>query len=127
MLTVETHRSTTRLSKNPAMSLLNWLFHSAAPQQLNAWAMEVARRSSDAVAVRLSPAMRRMSLSQCRGYIQARAATVLDVEMDLLQEQTGCGPNLAAAVRQRALSEIVRLAIGDLLKATRQAPLRKAA
>jgi len=127
MLTVETHRSTTRLSKNPAMSLLNWLFPSAAPQQLNALAMEVARRSSDAVAARLSPVMRRMSLSQCRGYIQARAATVLDVEMDLLQEQTGCGPNLAAAVRQRALSEIVRLAIGDLLKATRQAPLRKAA
>lgn len=109
------------------MSLLNWLFPSVSTQQLNAWAMEVARRSSDEVAVRLSPAMRRMSLSEYRGYIQARAAMVLDVEIDLLQQQTGCGANLAAAVRQRAVAEIVRLAIGDLLKATRQAPLRKAA
>jgi len=109
------------------MRLLNWLLPSVPPQQLNAWAMEVARRSSDGVAARLSPAMRRMSLAECRGYIQARAATVLDIEMDVLQVQTGCGANLAAAVRQRAMAEIVRLAIGDLLKSTRQAPLRKAA
>jgi len=109
------------------MSFLSWLFPSVSQQQIHTWAMEVARRSSEGVAVRLSPVMRRMSLSECRGYIQARAATVLDMEMDLLEEQTSCGPSLAAAVRQRAVSEIVRLAIGDLLKATRQAPLRKAA
>jgi len=52
---------------------------------------------------------------------------VLEVEMDLLETQTGCGAKLAAAVRQRAMSEIVRLAIGDVLKATRHTPLRKAA
>jgi len=109
------------------MPLLNWLLPSISPQKLNAWAMEVARRSQDGVALRLSPAMRHMSLSECRGYIYARAAVVLEVEMDLLETQTGCGAKLAAAVRQRAMSEIVRLAIGDVLKATRQAPLRKAA
>jgi len=109
------------------MPLLNWLLPSVSPQQLNAWAMEVARRSQDGVAARLGPAMRHMSLSECRGYIYARAAGVLEVEMDVLEKQTGCGANLAAAVRQRAMSEIVRLAMGDLLKATRQAPLRKAA
>jgi len=89
--------------------------------------MEVARRSQDAVAARLGPSMRRMTLSECRGYIHARAATVLEVELDLLEKQTGCGANLAAAVRHRAMGEIVRLAIGDLLKTTRQAPVRKAA
>ena len=109
------------------MSLLNWLLPSVAPQQLSAWAMEVARRSQDGVAERLGPSMRGMSLAECRGYIQARAATVLDLEMDLLEKQTGCGTSLAGAVRRRAMAEIVRLAIGDLLKATRQAPLRKAA
>jgi len=89
--------------------------------------MEVARRSQDGVAARLGPSMRRMTLPECRGYIHARAAAVLEVEMDLLEKQIGCGANLAAAVRQRAMSEIVRLAIGNLLKATRQASLRKAA
>jgi hypothetical protein len=130
MLTVEQHRPRFAPPANPkslAMPLLNWLLPSVPPQQLNAWAMEVARRSQDAIAARLSPAMRRMTLSECRGYIHARAAAVLEVELDLLEEQTGCGPNLAAAVRQRAMSEIVRLAIGDLLKTTRQAPVRKAA
>lgn len=109
------------------MRLLNWLLPSVSRQQLNAWAMEVARRSQDGVAARLGPSMRGMSLSECRGYIHARAASVLELEVDLLEKQTGCGAILAAAVHQRAMSEIVRLAIGDLLKATRQAPLRKAA
>ena len=130
MLTVEQHRPHLPPPANPkslAMPLLNWLLPSVLPQQLHAWAMEVARRSQDSVAARLSPAMRRMTLSECRGYIHARAAAVLEVELDLLEKQTGCGANLAAAVRQRAMSEIVRLAIGDLLKTTRQAPVRKAA
>jgi hypothetical protein len=108
------------------MSFLNWLLPSVSPQQLNAWAMEVARRSQDGVAARLGPSMHRMTLSECRGYVHARAAAVLEVELDLLEKQTGCGTNLATAVRQRAMSEIVRLAVGDLLKATRH-PLRKAA
>src|SRR5262245_19456114 len=130
MLTVEQQTFGLRLPatrESSAMPLLNWFLPSVPSQQLNAWAMEVARRSQDGVTARLGPSMRRMSLSECRGYIQARAATVLDVELDLLQQQTGCGANLAAVVRQRAVAEIVRLAIGGLLKATRQAPLREAA
>jgi hypothetical protein len=130
MLTVESHRfhiPSPANRKSLAMPLLNWLLPPFPPQQLHAWAMEVARRSQDAIAARLSPAMRRMTLSECRGYIHARAAAVLEDELDLLEKQTGCGANLAAAVRQRAMSEIVRLAIGDLLKTTRQSPLQKAA
>jgi len=109
------------------MPLLNWILPSVPSQQISAWAMEVARRSQDTVAARLSPAMRWMTLPESRGYILARATAVVDVEIDLLQQQTGCAAKIATAVRRRAIAEIVRLAIGDLLKSTRQSPLQKAA
>ena len=54
------------------MSLANWILPSVSEQQVATWGMEVARGCQADVALRLGPAVRRMSLLEARGYIQAR-------------------------------------------------------
>ena len=61
-----------------------------------------------------------MSLPQARGYIRARAATVLDQEVAQLIEQAKSRPALVLAARDSAMEQTVRLAIGDLLQIARQ-------
>jgi hypothetical protein len=110
------------------MSILNWFRRPITVRQVAVWAVEVARRSHPEVTLRLRQGAYEMSLIEARGYIRARSATVLDAEIGLLQRQTGCTVERAATVRRRALEEIIRLVIGDILRATRQAPmLRRAA
>ena len=110
------------------MALLHWMRSPLSAPQISSWAVELARRSHAAVSQRLSPALLRMGLMEARGYIRARAAAVVASELDSLVQRTGCSPALAAIVRKRAIDEVVRLAIGDLLKSTRQtAASRKAA
>ena len=110
------------------MSLLHWLRRPLLVRQVAIWGIEIARRCHPQVSVRLGQNMYRISIPEARGYIRARCAAVLDDEIGLLAQQTGCDPAMALAVRRRAVIEITRLAIGDLLKATRYAaPLRRAA
>jgi hypothetical protein len=118
------------------MSLWSRLFSSVSTRQVSNWAVEVARRCQIEVAHRLNDSIHRMSLPEARGYIRARAARVIDAEMSLVRRRTGCQESIAAAIRERAVEETIRLAIGDLLRATRrsastvtisQPPLRKAA
>jgi hypothetical protein len=109
------------------MSLLNWLPSPIANRHINAWGVEVAQQCQSEVALRLGQSVHRLSLSAARGYIQARSATVLDEEIALLVEQTGCTSAVAIAVRHQAMDEIIRMAVGDLLKTTHSAVLRKAA
>jgi hypothetical protein len=69
-----------------------------------------------------------MTLPEARGYIRARSAAVVEGEVLLLVQRVGCQPTAIAVVQQRAIEEVVRMAMGDLLKATRQTPvLRRAA
>lgn len=110
------------------MSLVNWIRRPLVVRQVAIWGVEVARRCHSQVSVRLGQRMYRISLPEARGYIRARCAAVLDDEIVLLLQQTGCDPALAFAVRRRAVHELTRLALGDRLKATRHsAPLRRAA
>ncbi len=110
------------------MSLLHLLRQPLRVRQIAIWGVEVARRCHPQVSLRLGQNMYRMTIPESRGYIRARCAPVLDVEIALLAQQTGCDLVMALAVRRRAVIEITRLAIGDLLKATRYAaPLRRAA
>lgn len=111
------------------MALVNPLRRPLVVRQIAVWGVEIARRCHPLVAVRLGQKMYRLSLSEARGYIRARSATVLDEEIAVLQLQTGCEPAMAVAVRRRAMHELIRLTIGDLLKATRRSvpALRRAA
>ncbi len=110
------------------MSLINWMRRPLLVRQVAIWGIEVARRCHPLASVRLGQNIYRMSVPEARGYIRARCAEVLDEEIVLLQQQTGCEPAMAAAVRRRAVLELTRLAIGDLLKAARRPPaIRRAA
>ena len=109
------------------MSLLRWIVPQASPQQITAWAAELARDCHDAVAARLGPAIGRMGLASARGYIQSRASRVLDEPLEQLKDRAGMAQTVASVVRQAAIDEIVRLAIGDLIKATNALPRRAAA
>jgi hypothetical protein len=110
------------------MSLVNWISPAVSAEQVETWGVEVARGCHDAVMLRLGATVLQMSLPTARGYIQARAALVLDQQMDLLQHSTGCDDAVASAVHLRAMDEVLRLSIGNLLKATqRQLPRLRAA
>jgi hypothetical protein len=114
--------------KDFAMSLATWFQKAPSAQQLIAWAVDVARGCHASVAQRLSPAMYEMTLPEARGYIRARASEVVEREVVRLQERFGTQPGVVAVVRLRATEEVIRMAMGDLLKATRQTPVvRKAA
>ncbi len=102
------------------MPVLNWMRRPLVVRQVAIWGIEVARRCHPLVSVRLGQKLYRMSLAEARGYIRARSAEVLDDEIALLTQQTGCDPALAAAIGRRATVEIVRLCIGDLLKVARR-------
>ena len=111
------------------MALVNPLRRPLVVRQIAVWGVEVARRCHPLLAVQLGQKMYRLSLSEARGYIRARSAAVLDEQVAVLQQQTGCDPEMAAAIRRRAMHELIRLTIGDLLKATRRPTpaLRRAA
>jgi hypothetical protein len=110
------------------MPFRNWFRRRRPTEEIAAWATEVARRCHHEVTLHLGQAMYRMSVPQARGYIRARAATVLDHEIALLVEQSKCRPALILAVREQATEQVVRMSIGDMLQVSRQAsPLRKAA
>jgi hypothetical protein len=110
------------------MWLPTWLRRSISTNQLLSWAVDVARQCHDAVSARLSPAIFEMSLSEARGYVRARSAAVLDEEIARLQKRTGCQASLLAIVRDRGSDELIRMTMGDLLKAMRQPQqVRKAA
>ncbi|HEY2760418.1 MAG TPA: hypothetical protein VGI75_06735 [Pirellulales bacterium] len=109
------------------MSLLRWIVAQASLQQVTAWAAELARDCHEAVAARLGPAVGRMSLSAARGYIQSRASLVLDEQIELLKDRAKTQPVVVTAIRQAAMDEIVRLAIGDLIKSTHSIERRQAA
>jgi hypothetical protein len=111
----------------PSMWLASLLQHPASTQQLVAWATDLARRCHDGVALRLDQAMYRMSLPEARGYIRARSAQVIEQEIATLQQRTGLQPAVVPIVRKRATEEVVRMAMGDLLKATRQSPAHRRA
>ncbi|HTQ38826.1 MAG TPA: hypothetical protein VMJ32_07350 [Pirellulales bacterium] len=109
------------------MSLLNWIETQSAARQIAAWGAEVAQQCQAEVALRLGQNVHRLSLPAARGYIRARSASVLDQEMLVLVESTHCSGAVAAAVRQTAMDEIIRMAMGDLLKVSRPHGQRKAA
>jgi len=109
------------------MLFANWLGASLSPRRVAAWATEVAQHCQADVAARLGPTFHLMSLSEARGYIRARAAAVLDQEILLLADPIGRNPELQLAVRRQATDEIVRMTLGDLLKASRRQIGRKAA
>jgi hypothetical protein len=113
--------------KDFTMLLMNWLRVSATSRRIAAWAVEIAQRCQADVAARLSPAALRMSKPEACGYIRARAAAVLDQEMLLLADHLAGNLSLELAVRQQAGDEIVRMTLGDLLKAARPQIARKAA
>src|SRR5215831_579893 len=81
-------------SKDCAMSLFGWMQRSISAQQVVAWGAEVARKCQGAVAQRLT-ATNRLTLTEARGYIRARSATVLDQEIARLRATTGCGQLMA--------------------------------
>jgi hypothetical protein len=109
------------------MWLASLLRHTASTQQLVAWATDIARSCHDSVALRLDRAMYRMSMPEARGYIRARSAAVVEQEISLLQKRTGLQPAVVPIVRKRATEEVVRMAMGDLLKATRQSAAHRRA
>lgn len=109
------------------MPFAHWFARRHSARQISRWAVEVARRCHDAVAARLSSQVHQMSLPAARGYIRARAALVIDDEVALFIRDTNCQPAVAVAVRECAIEEVTRLAVGDLLRSVRQSPLRKAA
>ncbi len=110
------------------MAFSLWLKQPSVVRQIAVWGVEVARRSHARVAVRLSEAIYAMNLAEARGYIRARSAPVVEEEIAFLKQQTNCEPALAEAVHRRAFEELIRLGIGDLLKAARRPlPARKAA
>lgn len=119
------------------MSIWSRLLRPTPTRQISNWSAEVARRCQTEVAGRLGSSIHRMSLPEARGYIRARSASVIDAEMAVLKSRTDCQPAIAAAIRERAIEETIRLAIGELLRASRRAipgakhigkpPLRKAA
>jgi hypothetical protein len=122
--------------KETAMSIWSRLFNRTSTRQVSNWAVEVARQCQLEVAERLSGSIHRMSLPEARGYIRARAGRVIDAEISLVSRRTGCQPAVAVAIRERAMEETIRLAIGELLRATRRTvvsepavvrPLRRAA
>lgn len=105
-----------------------WLKQPSVVRQIAVWGVEVARRSHARVSGRLSENSHVMSLAEARGYIRARSAPVIEEEITVLREQTNCELAIAEAVHRRAFEEVVRLGVGDLLKAARHlAPARKAA
>ena len=108
--------------------LATWFRPAPSTQQLIAWAVDVARGCHANVAERLAPAMYEMTLPEVRGYIRARAAEVVEREVVRLEERIGTQASIVAIVKHRATEEVIRMAMGDLLKATRQTPVvRKAA
>ncbi len=110
------------------MWIPSWLQRSPSSQQLVAWAVDVARSCHASVAQRVGDAMYQMSMPEARGYIRARSASVVEQEVALLQQRIGCQMAVATVIRKRATEEVVRMAMGDLLKATRQSSaVRKAA
>ncbi len=110
------------------MWLRNWFRPSDSTQQVIAWAVDVARNCHAGIALRLDQAMYRMSLPEARGYIRARSAAVVMQEVASLQQRATFKLAVAQIIRKRATEEVVRMAMGDLLKATRQSPaVRKAA
>ena len=110
------------------MKLRNWFRRRRPTEEIAARATEIARRCHREVTLRLGLAMHRMSLPQARGYIRARAVTLIDDEMAILVAQSKCQPALLLAVREQATEHVVRMAIGDMLQLSRQStPLRKAA
>jgi hypothetical protein len=114
--------------KDFAMSLFAWFRQAPSAQQLIAWAVDVARSCHAGVAQRLSPMMYDMTLPEARGYIRARGAEVVESEVVALARRMGLQPPVVAVVKQRATEEVIRMAMADLLKATRQTqPLRRAA
>src|SRR5262245_17501813 len=111
-----------------AMPLATWFRPAPSTQQLIAWAVDVARGCHTSVAQRLTPAMYEMTLPEARGYIRARSAEVVQREVVRLSERIGTQPGVVAVITHRATEEVIRMAMGDLLKATRQTPVvRKAA
>jgi hypothetical protein len=109
------------------MLFASWLRASLSPRRVAAWATEVAQHCQADVAARLGPAFHMMSLSEAKGYIRARTAAVLDQQIMLLADPIGNNPELQLAVRRQATDEIVRMTLGDLLKASRRQVVRKAA
>ncbi|MCC7085585.1 MAG: hypothetical protein IT427_11335 [Pirellulales bacterium] len=116
--------------------MLIWsrIFNSINTRQISNRAVEVARQCQLEVAGRLSDSIHRMSLPEARGYIRARAGRVIDAEISRIHHHTGCQLSVAVTIRERAMEETIRLAIGELLRATRRATaseptaaLRKAA
>ena len=110
------------------MKLRNWFRRRRPTEEIAARATEIARRCHREVTLRLSQAMHRMSLPQARGYIRARAVSLIDDEMAVLAKQAKCQPALLFAVREQATEHVVRMAIGDMLQFSRQtSQLKKAA
>ena len=110
------------------MKLRNWFRRRRPSEEIAVRATEIARRCHREVTLRLSQAMHRMSLPQARGYIRARAVSLIDDEMAVLAKQAKCQPALLFAVREQATEHVVRMAIGDMLQFSRQtSQLKKAA
>ena len=109
------------------MFLASWLRVFPTARRIEACGTEIAQRAQADVAARLSPSVRSMSMSAARGYIQARAASVLDREMQSIAEQSTANPAIQVAVRREATAEIVRMTLADLVKSARQQAGRKAA
>jgi hypothetical protein len=109
------------------MSLLNRI-RNRAPRRIAAWSAEVAQNAMLDTAARLSPAIHRMTMSEARGYIRARGAAALHEHLKALQDEANLSSEIVLAVRDKALSQLVRLTLGDVLSRTRPAPaLRRAA
>src|SRR5215211_2570878 len=95
-----------KCGKDFDMSLATWFKQAPSTQQLIAWAVDVARGCHAKVGQRFSPLMYDMTLPEARGYIRARAAEVVEAEVLLLEQRTGCQPASIAIVKQRAAEEV---------------------
>lgn len=98
------------------MWLLRWTGGPRFSRQVSAQAVELARRCHSSVSAQLSPAISEMTYAEARGYVRARLGPVLDRELARFREQTGCSTALASALRDRAIDELTRLSIGELLR-----------
>lgn len=85
-------------------------------RRMQALATEIATRSQPAVWQRVAPVAITMRSSEARGYIRARAATVIHSQVDAIAAQAGLANQRDELIRL-ATSEVLRLTIRQWVQA----------
>ena len=103
--------------------LVNYLRQLCAAKQIGRVAVDITRRSYPTVWNRVRARVFRMSESEARGYIRARALEIIETEIEALMKYA---PRLDAwfrmSVRDRAIEEITGLILADVSSTRRLAP-----